>query len=134
MPTSVRVSMWLFLVSWPLGFLYYFFLDPAPLPQLPQPPLLYLMLVGTVLVMALAVNIALSAYQGRNWARWVLAAANILGFPGALREFFVQFARAPAVSSIHLGFFLIGALTTALLFLPEANRWYRHSWSSARVS
>jgi hypothetical protein len=134
MPTCVRVSMWIFLVSWPVGFLYYLFLDPTPLPQLPQPPLLYLVLLGGVLVMAVAVNIALLAYQGRNWARWVLAAANILSFPGALREFFGQWAGAPAVTSIHFGFFLIGALTTALLFLPAANRWYRRVWSSARVS
>src|ERR1700722_16751916 len=118
MPACVRISMWIFLVSWPVGFLYYFLLDPTPMPQLPQPPLLYLALLGGVLVMALAVNIALSAYQGRNWARWVLAAANVLSFPAALREFFAQSPRAPVVTSIHLGFFLIGALTTALLFLP----------------
>ena len=128
MPRPVRLSLILLLGGYLLGLALSPF-DPRPWPKLPdRSTFIIALLLGAALVW-LILFIAMRAYQGRNWARWVQLVSQVAAMPSFVTHLGPQMGAAPLVSSLYALIFVAEVVSVALLFTPAASHWYHERGS-----
>jgi len=127
MPRSVRVSLWLLLIS-QAAIMAVGVLDPRPMPAMPPGAgvLLFVVVVLFVVpIIGLVVFFAFRAYRGRNWARWVHAGIFLVGAIAYVPKLIVSFQVVPVVGALNLIFTIVQIASVVMLFIPQSNVWYR---------
>jgi hypothetical protein len=135
MPHTVRLAAYLCAAGL-AGSLLTGFLDPTPLPAVPEgmeDAVRLGMVVGIILGIAanaFGVWLIWKAYSRRNWARIVLLVFTVVGVSLYLPHITSLWSTS-AVFGIGDGFFIACEVVGAVLFfVPDSNRWFR---SASRV-
>lgn len=130
MPYTVRLAAYLCAAGL-VGSLLIGFLDPTPLPAVPEgmeDAARFGMAVGIILGIAanaFGVWLIWKAYRRRNWARIVLLMFTIVGVSLYLPHI-ARLCSMSAVFGIGDGFFIACEVVGAVLFfVPDSNRWFR---------
>ena len=137
MPLPVKTSLWLQILSVVvviLGAAISSVLTQGGTDQVgPVWVVLAVILIAVVPVLALWVFILRRAYQGRNWARWlltILCLVSLLVIPSSLSS-----VRAtPTRALLDLSLTLTQLCAVALLWAPASSAWYREKTASAHAT
>ena len=135
MPRTLKMSLWLLVVSVSAGILAVA-VGATPSGTVPASYTWIVVLILLVAVIpsgALWIFVAYRAYRGRNWARWLLVIFLALGLLESLPSFISTFS-VTASDFLELLAVLTQAVSVALLFTPTANAWYRRVTADASAT
>jgi quinol-cytochrome oxidoreductase complex cytochrome b subunit len=120
-PKEVRVGVFLFYASLIIGGIR----SVVDLKTKVRGPAVLVGVLFLIVLLGVLFFLVLKASRGRNWARIVLAILVAVGIVLGSSGYIQEYRTNAQLGAISIGIALLQLIGTIMLFMPNANAWFR---------